>query len=175
MIDRHSIASVSFTILGTIFHWKVICQPSVALHSTDAEICGFCVGAKTIQHFCPLMEALGVPVHLTTPTDAAPGHEDNQPTIDIIKAGKVTTRVKHIAMPVAHLNEHCFCNMVAPIHMDTKIQPADMGTKPLTGPLLHDHFCNARGVQHCPPENSEHCKLLELHLCNPKDLCLHAS
>ena len=73
MIDRQSIASVLFTILGTIFHWKVICQPSVALHSTDAEMHGFCVGAKTIQHFCPLMEALGVPVHLTTPTGATPG------------------------------------------------------------------------------------------------------
>ena len=60
--------------------------------------------------------------------------------------------------------------MADPVYMDAKIQPADMGTKPVSGPILHDHFWNIRGAQHCPPEKSEHCVLLELHTCNPKDL-----
>ena len=109
-------------------------------------------------------------MHLATPTGVTPGYKNNQPTIDMIKAGKVTTHVKHIAVPVACLNEQCFCGMVEPMHLDAKIQPADMGTKPISGPLPHDHFWNVCGAQFYPSESSEHYKSLELHVCNPKDL-----
>ena len=170
LIDRRSISSLIFTLLGTAFHWKVQCQPTVALHSTDSEIRGFYAGVKIIDYLRPLLAALGAPVHIATPTGATPGYEDNQPTIDVIKAGKVTSRVKHIAVPVAYLNEKYDQYVAEPQCINTKIQPADMGTKPVSGPLLHDHFWNIRGATFYPPITSKHYALLELHRANPRDL-----
>ena len=117
-----------------------------------------------------MLAALGAPVHIATPTGATPGYEDNQPTIDVIKAGKVTSRVKHIAVPVAYLNEKYDQYVAEPQYINTKIQPADMGTKPVSGPLLHDHFWNIRGATFYPPITSKHYALLELHRANPRDL-----
>lgn len=159
--DRRSITSIIFTLLGVAIHWKVNKQPALAVHSTDAEIRAFYLGTKLAEYIRQILEHMGV--QMTKPIR---GLEDSQPTIDIIKANRVTSRVKHIAVPVAYIHEKYDAKLVTPEHIKTTIQPADMSTKPVSGPVLQRHFKFIRGYRFYPPKGSEHYTLLQLDLAD---------
>ena len=158
--DRRSIACVIMTLLlGVAIHWKAVTQPGASAHSTDSEVRTFFVATKMIQNARPVLKQMGVKI--TAPTKI---YEDSQPTIDIVKANHLTTRVKHIAVPIAYIHEQYVLLTVDPEKIKGIIQPADVGTKTLPGPQVDAHFGYIRGERFYPPSDSEHYKLLEMHL-----------
>eukprot|EP00978_Attheya_sp_CCMP212_P045982 scaffold368430_cov59-Attheya_sp.AAC.1 len=86
---------INFSMLyGVAVSWKIGKQFAVAAHSTNAELCAMFLAVKrtiTVRH------CLG---HLGySQADLTHHHEDNQPSIDIVSANKVTSRVRHIHTP----------------------------------------------------------------------------
>ena len=76
-----------------------------------------------------------------------PIYEYIQPTIDIIKANHLTSRVKHFDVPINYVREKDFLLTIDTVKFKTTIQPADIGTKISTGPLTerhHSYICGAR-------------------------------
>jgi len=117
------------------------------------------VATKLIQNARPILKHLGMTIK-----DATTVYEDSQPTIDIVQANHLTTRVKHIAVPIAYIHEQYVLLTVKPEKLLGRLQPADMGTKALPGPQVDRHFEYASGARFYPPAGSEHYKLMELHL-----------
>lgn len=154
--DKRAIACVIMTFLGVAIAWKAKTQPGVAAHSTDSEIRSLFLSSKINQYLRPILEHMGVEF-----TDATQVHEDSQPTLDIILSDQVTSRVKHIAVPIAYVQEQVAEGMLDPTKIHTSIQPADMGTKAQSGPLLARHDSYLRGVRFYPPKGSEHYRLGE--------------
>jgi len=157
--DRRSIACVILALLGVAIHWKGVTQPAVSAHSTDSEVRTFYVATKLVQNIRPILKHLGIKI-----TAATKIYEDSQPTIDIVRANHLTTRVKHIAVPIAYIHEQYVLLTVDPQKIDGKLQPADIGTKALPGPQVDNHFDYMRGARFLPPPGTEHYKLLDLHL-----------
>eukprot|EP00956_Cyclotella_meneghiniana_P015837 scaffold24602_cov53-Cyclotella_meneghiniana.AAC.1 len=87
---------------------------------------------------------------------------DSQPAIDSINANTVTTRVKHVAIPIMYMHEHVKDGTISLHKINTKLNLADSGTKPNSAPVHFEHFDQAIGVRFYPPANSEHHNLLNL-------------
>jgi hypothetical protein len=97
---RRSMTCVLALLLGVIIHWKMERQNCVAAHTTDSEVRAFYVGTKINQYLRAIIEWMGIP--LPEPTDM---YEDNQACMDILAANQVTSRVKHIAVPIPYCHE----------------------------------------------------------------------
>eukprot|EP00978_Attheya_sp_CCMP212_P033077 scaffold131908_cov53-Attheya_sp.AAC.1 len=70
---------------------RIAKQPAVAAHSTDTELRAIFLAVKRTITFRHFLEHLGY-----SQADTTCHHEDNQPSIDIVSANKVTSRVRHI-------------------------------------------------------------------------------
>ena len=88
--------------------------------------------------------------------------EDSQPCIDALKANTVTSRVKHIAVPIHYIHQQITAGKVDFQKIDTKLNLADSGTKPNPSPTHFRQWNQAIGVRFYPPKDSEHYKLLQL-------------
>ena len=95
-------------------------------------------------------------------------YEDNQPCIDIIRAGHITKLVKHIAIPVGMIGEEINRGHNIPVKIPGILNPPDNGTKPNPSSTFHRLVKFCRGQRFYPPPGSEHFKLLQLHLLNHK-------
>lgn len=95
------------------------------------------------RHF---LEYLGYAQALPAPTRH---HEDNQPSINIISANKVTSRVRHVHIPICYMHYHYDCGTFAPSFCKGTLMCADICTKPTAGPLHHRHFNWLRGARFC--------------------------
>ena len=90
----------------------------------------------------------------------------NQPAIDIMVSGQITGCVKHVAVPIAMIQEDIKAGNSKPAKIKGTLNPADLGTKPLAGTTLNCHFRQARDHQYCPSPTSEHRRLMQVHLVN---------
>ena len=88
-------------LLGVIVHWHMGKQTSIAAHSTDAEVRAFYTATLLNGYLRSVAEYLQIPMQ-GRPTDI---YEDNQPARDIIEAGQITSRVKHMATATAIIHE----------------------------------------------------------------------
>ena len=55
-------------------------------------------------------------------------------------------QVKHIAVPISYIHEQFYLHKTSPDNISTYVQPAYMGTKPFSGPVLEHNFSYTRGV-----------------------------
>ena len=156
---RKSCTSIKALMLGVIFDWKMEQQKVVALHSTDSETRGVFAGTKRGLTLQAIAEFLGFPNKNIYPT---PIYEDSQPCIDILQANTVTTRVKHIAVPIHFIHHQIAMKKFTMVKIGTQLNLADSGTKPTPGPTHFRHFDQSIGVRFYPPLESEHHDLLEL-------------
>ena len=85
-----------------------------------------------IQWIWPILQNFGFQVSNDTNTI----YEYIQPTIDIIEANNLTSRIKHISVPINYVHDKYVLLTINPVKLKTKIQPEDIGTKSSTGPLL---------------------------------------
>ena len=119
-----------------VVHWKMQQQKCIALHSTNSKIRGGLAAAKEglyLQDICAFAQ---LPVGYIRPL---PIYADSQPMIDSLNANTVTTRVKHIAVPIHFTNQQIKNGRVTLRKIGTQLNLADSGTKP--NPSL-THFCH---------------------------------
>ena len=159
---RRSISCIMAMLLGVLVDWQMGKQSCVAAHSTDAEIRAYFSGMMKNEYLRQVMEFPRVASGEPTPI-----YEDNQPAIDIIVAGSITARVKHMAVVIAMIKEAMAKGSHKPIKIDGRINPADIGTKPNPASTFHRNLRVGRGQQFYPHPASEHGKLMQVELvCN---------
>lgn len=146
-------------VCGVAIHWKMNQQKCIAIHSTDSELRGNFSATKECLKLQEIAKFIRVPTKNIKPL---PIYTDSQPAIDSINANTVTSRVKHIAVPIGFMHEQVQDGKVEFRKIDTKLNMADSGTKPTSAPTFFRHFDHVIGVRFYPPKDSEHYKLLEL-------------
>ena len=62
--------------------------------------------------------------------------EDNISCISVVEFKIVTPRVKHIYITVYFLQEHFYNGILLPKYEKSSVVPADMCTKPCSGPII---------------------------------------
>ena len=92
--------------------------------------------------------------------------EDNQPLIHEVTHNRITSRVRHLDVPLAHLQEKYLHEIFIPVYKNTSLQPADVNTKPHGGTSLRKIILPIIGFSSYPPSDSEHFKLLQLDTYN---------
>jgi len=154
---RCSCHHIQALVHSVAIDWKDEQQRCVALHSTDSKIRGV---FGTVKRGFPLQdvaEFIGFPKSMLRPSQI---FEDSQPCIDVLEANTVTTRVKHIAVPIHFIHDQIFVNYFVMQKIGTNLNLSDLGTKPNPAPT---HFCqydHTSGVRFCPPKDSEHYVLI---------------
>ena len=138
-------------------------QLCVAVHSTESEIRAYYTGVQFLKYFCLLLTWLGH--HMSDPTTI---FEDNQPAIDIMQGGQITSRVKHMAVPIAITQEAIDQAILKISKIDGRLNPPDCGTKPLPSSSLHRHARWLRGQRFYPSPMSEHGILMEVARVNQR-------
>jgi hypothetical protein len=146
LVDRRSMAAMFHFLFVVVVDWKIGKQPAPAAHSTDAELRSIYTAVKKTIGALEFLMHLGY-----APPAPTCHHEDNQPSIDIISANQVTSRVRHIHIPVCYLHFHLDRGYYRPVFCKDTLMCADMCTKPVAGPLLERHFDVIRGLCFAPP------------------------
>ena len=72
-------------------------------------------------------------------------YEDNQAALNIMAAGHITSRVKHMVVPIAIIHEEINNGNAKGEKISGKLNPADIGTKPLLASSLHRLLHQLRG------------------------------
>lgn len=93
---RRPMYFICVVIAGVIVDHVAQQLGAIALHSTDAEIYGFCSATKRAVFWYDL----AVFFELPTAGDAIKLYEDSQPCIDVVKSNSISSRVKHLAVQV---------------------------------------------------------------------------
>ena len=163
---RRSCECIHVLVNGVAVDWKMKQDRCVALNSTDAETRCVLSGVRRGLYLQDVAHFLGLPLKDLRPT---PIFEDSQPCIDICEAKTVTSRVKHIAVPIHFIHEKINDGRFKMYKIGTNLNPSDSGTKPSPAPTHFRHFDYTIGVRFYPPADTEHYKLLQLDkfLCSP--------
>ena len=104
------------------------------------------------------MEALAL--HTGAPTVH---WEDNTSYISVIEAKIVTPRVKHIDISVCFLQEKFENCLFLPKYENSSVMPADMCTKPCSGPIISRSTKWMTGFKFYPTSETEHYQFMRLH------------
>ena len=144
---------------GVALDWKHEQQRCVALHLTDSEIRGVFSCVKRGMTVQDVALFIGMQQDSLLPT---PIYEDSQPCIDVLEAKTVTTRVKHIAVPIHFIHEHINDGRFVMRKIGTTLNLSDSGTKPNPAPIHFRQYDHTTGVRFYPPKESDHYKLLQL-------------
>ena len=82
--------------------------------------------------------------------------EDNTSCIYFVEAKRVTPRVKHIDIPVCFLQEKFDISLFLPKYAKSSVMPADMCTKPCSGPIISWRTKWITGFRLYPTSETEH-------------------
>ena len=158
---RRSCHCVLTLLAGVLADWKHNQQNVVAIHSTDSEIRGVFAAVKRGLYLQEIALFIGFPQDSILPT---PILEDSQPCIDTLNALTVTSRVKHIAVPIHYIHQQIARERFEMQKIGTQLTPADSGTKPSSAPVLFRQSDYAIGVRFYPAPGTDHYKLSQLEL-----------
>ena len=114
------------TICGVLVNWYMGNQTCVAANSTDAIGCAFYTAVQMKKYLLLVDEWLNLPFK-----KAIIIWEDNQPLIDILKAGHITGLAKHMAVTIAICHREIKLSRCEQKKILGIINPSDLGTKPL--------------------------------------------
>eukprot|EP00956_Cyclotella_meneghiniana_P008309 scaffold11091_cov47-Cyclotella_meneghiniana.AAC.1 len=154
--SHHCVVSL---LNGVIVHNRVQQQRSIALHSTHSEILGSLAATKETGYLQDIYTHIGHPPSNIFPF---PIFLDSKPCIDALESNAVTTRVKHISVPIKYIHEKIAADRIKLHWIDTNLNLADSGTKPNPSPVLTRHYDFLIGVRFYPPPGSKHHELLQL-------------
>ena len=65
---------------------------------------------------------------------------DNQATIELIKTNKITSRSRHLDIPIAFAHDQFILVYYTIEHILTKLNTADLSIKATTGPFYQRHW-----------------------------------
>ena len=162
---RRSVSSLLTLLHGVVVDWKVEQQGCLTTSSTDAETLATYAGSRKSAFYYALTKFLDLP----WAGEPITIYQDSQPCIDICNAGAISTRVKHIAVPIAYIHEKIIKNINTLHKIPTTLQPSDPGTKPISAPILFRTYDYAIGVRFYPPPGSTHASLMRLQLFATKN------
>ena len=89
--------------------------------------------------------------------------EDNTSCISVVEAKRVPPRVKHIDNPVFFLQGNFENGLFLPKYEKSSVMPADMCTKPCSGPIISRSTKWMIGFIFNPISDTEHYQFMGLH------------
>ena len=89
--------------------------------------------------------------------------EDNTSYIYVVEAKIVTHRIKHIDIPFYFLQEQFENGLFLPKYDKSSVMPADMCTKPCSGPLIRRSTKWMTGFRFYLSSETEHYQFMTLH------------
>lgn len=175
--QRHSVGGHVETLNAVAIDWKTEKQLSCATSATDAETRQYYSAAKRIVRIRNFMRQIGILFPHASPISSSfklnytlptPVFEDNKGTRDMIAAGRVTSNLKHVDIPLTYLHalhESGTLKTSAPPVLKTaaassRTMLANFMTKQESGP---NHIKSTKwvtGRQHYPSINSDHYAIL---------------
>lgn len=155
--DRRAMEATTFLINGVIYDWSSNIQQSIAKDSTDAEIrAAFKTVNKIVCHR-NFFTSSSIHTLLHTPMTL---FLDSTATSKVIKANKVTSRTRHLDVPVNYNHEVHDLSYFTPEYIHRSMNLADALTKPLAAPSLSKHWDIMRGLRFYPSSSTPHGKYL---------------
>ena len=89
--------------------------------------------------------------------------EYNTSCIYVVESKRVTPLVKHIDIPVCFLPEHFDNGLFLPKYENSSVMPADMCTKPCSGPIISRITKWMTGLRFYPTSETEQYQFMILH------------
>ena len=138
---------------GVIVSWTSNIQSSIAADSTDAETKAIFYVSKracalrnfiTSAHFDPI---INTPPHIFA---------DNKATIGLIQTNKLTSRSRHLDIPIAFAHDRYAMGYYTIEHISSKLNAADTSMKACTGPIHQQHWEFLRGYRFYPTTKTPH-------------------
>ena len=155
--DRRSMQSAVGLLNGVIVAWSCNIQSSIAADSTDAETKAIFHASKRACATKNFITSAKLDPIINTPPHI---YVDNQATIGLIKSNKLTSRSRHLDIPIAFAHDRLTLGYYTIGHIPSKLNAADSSTKACTGPIHQRHWEFLRGFRFYPPENTDHGKYL---------------
>ena len=149
--DRKSVSSCIILYNGVIVSWRATKQLCVATSTTDAEIRSLFTGLRKVITFRNFLRHLGRPEIKPTVI-----FEDNKGTSDIVRAGRLTPRVKHIDVPLCYIHQQNQLQSFDVAECPTHLMLADGLNKALAGPTIKRHSRWYTGHRYYPKPGSAH-------------------
>ena len=142
--DRRSTAGLVFKLGHGPVYWKSGRQPIVTLSTTEAEYVAMTQAAKEAVFLKRLVAEV-----LHKEQGPIVIHEDNQPSIDLLKRPPGTdSRTKHIDVRYHFIRQEVERGIIAVVKIGTDLQAADGLTKPLDK-IKHERFKVLFGIVDC--------------------------
>ena len=148
--DRRSVSSDVILLGSVAVSWKVHKDMCIATSTTDAVTRAVFKAVRRIIVLRNFFCSLGFPISAPTPL-----FEDNKGTHDVIEAGRLTPRVKHIDIPLCYLHEKYKSGEYNVVECSTHLMLADGLNKALSGNTIKHHSDIYTGRRFLPPKNSE--------------------
>jgi len=166
---RHSVGGHVETLNGVAIDWRTIKQTSCATSATDAETRQYYDAAKRTLRIRQFLRQIGLALPKASPilpsfalnyTMPSPVFEDNKGTRDMLAAGKVTSNLKHVDIPLTYLHALHESATITTSKANSSTMVANFLTKQETGPQHIKSTKWITGRQYYPPPSSEHFKTL---------------
>jgi hypothetical protein len=154
---------------GCPISWASKLQQEVALSTTEAEYNALSASLREVIHLMQLVDeakTLGWDTFVGTPEVHCKVFEDNSGALEWARLPKMRPRTKHLCTRLHHFREHVRKGKISIHKIDTKLQLADMLTKPQPEALF---VAQRESIMQWM---SEHCSKAELLLLlNPLGAC----
>ena len=142
---------------GSITFWTCNIQSSIAADSTDAETKALFHVSKHATTFRNFITSTQTHEILNTPPHI---YADNKATIGLIQTNKLSSRSRHLDIPIAFAHDRLTLGYFTIEHISRKLNAADSSTKPCTGPIHQRHWQFLRGLRFYPSPTTEHGRYL---------------
>ena len=151
--QRRSIQSNCGLFNGVITAWSTNIQTSIAADSTDAELRALYSTIKRVVSFNHFLISSNIRQYLSSPIQI---YADNQASINIITQNKISSRSRHLDIPVTFSYENLTKKYFTLDHINSKLNAADISTKATSAPILIRHWAFLRGIRFIPDVTTDH-------------------
>ena len=163
--NRHSVGGHVETLNCVAVDWKTTKQMTCATSATDAETRQYYNAAKRAVRIRNFLRQIGVKLpqasqifpsfklNYEMPT---PIYEDNKGTRDMLAAGKVTSNLKHVDVPLTYLHSLHESSTIKTAVASSSTMLANFLTKQETGPQHIRSTKWVTGRRFYPPRNTLH-------------------
>ena len=151
--QRRSMQSNCGLFNRVLTSWQTNIQTTIAADSTDAELRSLYTTIKRIESFSHFLISSSIHQVTKHPITLL---ADNQASINIIVQNKISSRTRHLDIPVTYSYERLLKKYFNIQHINNKLNAADPSTKATSGPIQARHWNFLRGFRFFPQSTSSH-------------------